>query len=567
MDPDNQYLYDVDGFNGSLKLTFEYDHTFNGDKLGECLFGKAAICVSGCDDDAVALRVVGSNAATKPNGTTDLVADNFFLPSDFSSTIVVKPSIQNFNVHLQAYFGFDEWCTGLYLRVYAPITVTRWKLDANETVGTKGTTNYVAGEISTAIVTPNDINSTFLEYTRGGANYKLTGGETVEALRYTRFGSCETDSTTQLADLRAELGWNFLLDEDYHLGLYIHAAAPTAGDCEDDCDTLLWGAKAGNGKHWELGGGISGHYTLWRAEDCEQQFDFFVDATISHMFKHTQNITLDLKNKPLSRYIIAQKLGKAATGLTVGGPAATYQFGAAYAPVANFTTLPVGISYPVQADVMAKFVYTCRGFSWAIGYDFWGQACPSIDSGNCNDDCDAVVFAENTWALRGNAHVYGFQRGEQNPTPKAIPATYNDTTAFVLGNAFGTNNTTVNNPGAAAFNGTPLDVANTGSVQINGSNGPVFIKAEDLDISGSATRGLSNSIFTELNYTWIDRECWVPYLGIGARVEFGSNNSGQTLTNTNVTTTNNNCDNDCDNCDTCSVTKWGIWIQGGLSFN
>jgi hypothetical protein len=123
MDPDNQFLFDADGFNASFKLTFEYDHTYHSDKLGKCLFGPAAICVSNCNDDAIALRVVGSQAVDIPNLTSDLIAENFFLPSDFRSTIVVKPSIENFNVHLQAYFGFDEWCNGLYLRVYAPISV------------------------------------------------------------------------------------------------------------------------------------------------------------------------------------------------------------------------------------------------------------------------------------------------------------------------------------------------------------------------------------------------------------------------------------------------------------
>jgi hypothetical protein len=589
MDPDNQFLYDVDGFNGSFNIMFEYDHTFNSDKLGKCLFGQAAICVSGCDDDAVALRVVGSAAATAPNGTTDLVADNFFLPKDFSSTIIVKPSIQNFNVHLQAYFGFDEWCTGLYARIYAPITVSKWKLETTETFGSKGTTpagDYATGEIAPVAVTNADLNDSFLAYTQGGADYTLPGftatntvpavaGPTVQALKYTRFGSCESDSTTQLADLRAELGWNFLLDEDYHLGLYIAAAAPTANDCEDDCNTLLWGAKAGNGAHWELGGGLTAHYTMWRAEDCEQQFDFFVDATINHMFAHTERRTFDLKNKPLSRYIIAEKLTSTITNsLTVGGNAATYQFAGAYAPVANLTTQDVSVSFPVQADVMAKFVYTCKGFSWALGYDFWAQACPNVSIDNCNDDCDATpAFAEKTWALRGNAHVYGFRNGGTsgaNDLIQPIPATFNANTAFVLGNAYGTglNNGSVDgtpaatNAGGELFNAPAVDTA-----AILGSTTPTFITATDIDIN-NVTRGLSNSIFTEMNYTWIDRECWVPYLGIGARVEFGSNGSGNNNNTTvTTTTTTNNCNNDCNNCDTCTATVWGIWIKGGLSFN
>src|SRR5207244_6295615 len=86
MDPDNQFLYDVDGFNGSFNIMFEYNQTFNSEDLGNCLFGPAAICATTCDcDDAVAIKIVGTKAnlcadGALPNGTSDLVADNFFLP-------------------------------------------------------------------------------------------------------------------------------------------------------------------------------------------------------------------------------------------------------------------------------------------------------------------------------------------------------------------------------------------------------------------------------------------------------------------------------------------------------
>ncbi len=598
MDPDNQFLYDVDGFNGSFNIMFEYDSTFNTDKLGKCLFGQAAYCSTSCGDDAVAIAIRGT-AADVINDGKDLIADNFFLPKDFSSVVTIKPSIENFNVHLQAYFGFDEWCTGLYARIYAPITVSRWKLEANEVVTGTPIEGYAAGEIAPVAVGVADLNDSFLAYTKGQANYQLPGattpvtvaGPTVEGLKYTRFGSCDTDTTTQLADLRAELGWNFLLDEDYHLGLYIAAAAPTANDCEDDCNTLLWGAKAGNGAHWELGGGLTGHYTMWRSEDCEQQFDFFVDLTINHMFAHTEKRTFDLKdangnNKALSRYIIAEKLTSTITnGLAINNVAAKYQFAGSYAPVANFSTRDVSVSFPVQADLMAKFVYTCRGFSWALGYDFWAQACPSIDVDNCNDDCNSTPFPENTWALRGDAHVYGFGYGTGTSLLQIqeIPATYNATTAFNIGTPF-ESGTIANSNGGVDAAGTPVSVTgptsasaslrtlnnNSASNAINASVTPVFIKESDLDM-GNITRGLSNSIFTELNYTWIDRECWVPYLGIGARVEFGSHNSNNTVSTTpvvaNTNSCNNSCDNSCDNCDTCTATVWGIWIKGGVSFN
>lgn len=605
MDPDNQFLYDAD-FNASFKINFEYDQTFNDKTLTQCLFGPAAISINttgsnNCNDDLV-IRVVGTEATTPPNGMTDLVADNFFLPKNFSSTITFKPSIRNYNIHFQAYFGFDNWCPGLYARIYGPVSVSQWKLDACEVINSPKASDplgdYAAGEIAPVAVPIADLYSSFLSYTQGSA-LQLPGatvdggqpvdlaGPTVQALKYTRFGAnCEDNTRTQFADLRAELGWNFLLDEDYHLGIYIAAAAPTAGDCEDDCNTLLWGAKAGNGKHWELGGGITAHYTFCRSEDNREQWDFFIDATINHMFKHTEQRTFDLKGKPLSRYLIAEQLTTPVTnnltyGAQVGGTLATYQFAGVYAPVANFTTQNVSVSFPVQADVMAKFVYTKCGFSWAIGYDFWGQACPDVELA-CNDDCNATTFTANTWALRGDAHVYGFGNSDGvNFDIQPIPATYNATTAFNIGTAFesttGTNpadaNCGVDSPSTPATVNAPtpatLFVAPSGTgsdVDICVSNPPTFIQASDIDIC-SITRGMSNSIFTEFNYTWVDRDCWIPYVGIGARLEFGNNTDDCTNPNLASSVVPNNSVNCCDNCGSCSVTKWGVWVQGGVSFD
>jgi hypothetical protein len=225
MDPDQQFLYDA-GFNGSLNLMFEYNHTFFGDDLTKCLFGPAAVCASSIsantccngDDDQLMIRIVGSQANTvtgnsNPNGITDLVADNFFLPKDFISTVIFEPSIQNFNIHLQAYFGFDEWCPGVYARIYAPITVSQWKLKTCENVINKGSIGYVAGEIAPVAVPTTALFTSFLQYTQGGSipNGALPGsttpnvlaGPTVQALQYTRFGGCDSNTTTQLADLRA----------------------------------------------------------------------------------------------------------------------------------------------------------------------------------------------------------------------------------------------------------------------------------------------------------------------------------------------------------------------------
>ena len=64
----------------------------------------------------------------------------------------------------------------------------------------------------------------------------------------------------------------------------------------------------------------------------------------------------------------------------------------------------VDVSFDVQGDVIAKFVYTCNGFDWDLGYNFWGRSCQKVTAScNCGPD-----FPERAWALVGNAQLFGF---------------------------------------------------------------------------------------------------------------------------------------------------------------
>jgi hypothetical protein len=561
LDPDHEHLFDMDSIYGTINLAVEYTQSFSNDKIAQCLFGPAIFngsisstangcCPSDCDS-SVSIRVVGTTASTPPNGTTDLIANEFFLPSNFASVITFSPKISNINVPLQLYLGLDEWCSGMYFRVYGYITNTRWKLEAVESPITEGSSTYAAGFVSPVAVPFGSLYTGFLNYTAGNTISlpASTPSVTVNPLLHQRiFSGCNTQSKTGFADLRAELGWDFLLDECYHLGVNIQMAAPTGNKCSD---CMLFGPIIGNGHHWELGGGVSGHYTFWRSEDDEQQFDLFVDADITHLFKTSENRSFDLKGKPLSRYMYLANMTTPQSGLTVGGTttAASLQFNNSYTPLANLTQ-KVDVSFDVQGDVLAKFVYTCRGFSWELGYNFWGRSCEKVDL-----DCDCSdQFSNGTWALgTGCIPWYGF-----NSTTATIPlpVSANGTTVFACG--------AVNNPTTVAISGTTLTTTAAGGIDSTGSNPVVTVAQSDLDI-GKGPRGLSNKVFTHFNYTWIDCEDWIPYLGIGGFAEFGSTKPRGN--NSLSSTTTNSCNDDCNNCPNCALSQWGVWVKGGVSFN
>ena len=612
LDPDHQHLFDMDNLYGTFNIAVEYTQSFRNNRIAECLFGPAVqnipnsstnfsnCCPSDCDD-GITIRVAGTAAPTSANGTSDLVAQNFFLPSDFSSVITISPSIRNVNVPLQLYLGCDEWCSGFYFRLYGDITNTRWKLEANENVTNAGVNGIAAGFVSPVAIPRSSLFTSFLQYASGGTipNGPFPGSPapavpvinpiTVQPLGAQRIiNGCEAESKTGFADLRAELGWDFLQDECYHLGVNIQAAAPTGNKCSDSC--LLFAPIIGNNQHWELGGGVTGHYTFWRSEDDEQQFDLYVDADVTHMFKRSENRVFDLNNKPLSRYMFA-KLTTADPNLRVGSTVPNLQFANVFAPIANISMQNVDVQFAVQGDVVVKFVYTCRGFGWELGYNFWGRSCQQVEL-NC--EC-STPFPANTWALADSAQLFGFEGPASSAagTPHDLPATVSGATVFSTASV-GPANIGVDNAMLATYNTGGLGVFNLlnvapglGSAQINGSNPAVPLVATDFNLDSGSTRGISHKVFTHFNYTWIDCEDWIPYVGIGASAEFGSvgegNNNNNVSSTTSCNTTcgtscnttcgtsscNTTCgsDSDCSSCGNCALSQWAVWIKGGVSFN
>jgi len=393
-----------------------------------------------------------------------------------------------------------------------------------------------------------------------------------------------------------------LLDEDYHLGIGIQALAPTGKRPNAD---FLFAPNGGNGKHWELGGVVTGHYTFWRSEDEDKHFDFVLEADITHMFKAKQRRTLDLIGDPLSRYMLATKLGTPVNflassplnpnddGSIVLDPPATplkTQFQDVIAPVANFSTRDVKVSVGAQGDLSAMFNFTCKGFSWNIGYNFWGRSTEDVDLRNESSN----AFPENTWALKGDAMVYGFVPNNAAPpleTSDAISLSATESNATIFE---GTNAATLPLIVADKTSQNPLlrnygvdnaqfayAIAGADTVRlvfaptapdnndntIKTSNPPVFITATDLNLEGAQTRGISNTVFTNFNYTFISCENWIPYIDIGGTAEFGGHVNKNNNNNNNVVVTSSSTGTTSNNTIDSALTQWSVWFRVGLSFN
>lgn len=603
----------------SFSITPEYTRSFRSNCLAEYLFGDALInnctgsncSVNKCSNNSCSfIKIQGTQVANRDPQA--LMAENFYLPTDFDGQIKIDPVISNFLVDFNLYLGMDECHPGWYFRMHTPITHTRWALNYCETVLSSGVNNYDPGYFNNTFVgifddpdasdvyglARNQLLNNFTQYAVNGDAISGISGITYEGLRNARF-STRPLTKTRLAEFTVALGWNFLACEDYHLGFQIRAAAPTGNRPNGE---YLFEPIVGNGHHWELGAGLTTHFGIYKSEDECRNLSMYIDANVTHLFKSCQWRTFDLCGKPLSRYMLAMKFTDDVTNLqaredgTFSAP--TSQFANIFSPVANFSTIPVEVSYPVHADVLFKLAFTNKNFQWDIGYDFWYRSCPKF-----NNRCTcANAFAAGTWALKGDAFVYGFPGNSDARaiTQPGIPLSATEINATIFG---GTNNyptgyapyswsqnAGIDNPEAAFEGGiSPQalythEASTVGFQAVTTSLEPVLLQDYALDFDAARSRGISHKIFTHFGYMWQQCECWKPYLGIGGEVEFAQRtqdsafdcnaNSSCNLTRqaaSNVTTCNSNIMNhNCQNSRSCALaalSQWGIWIKGGIAFN
>jgi hypothetical protein len=264
----------------------------------------------------------------------------------------------------------------------------------------------------------------------------------------------DRQTKTALAEIQMVLGYNFFQCDNYHFGLNFRVYAPTGNRPNGE---LLFQPIVGNGKHWEVGGGLTTHYTFWQSECGDRSFGFYCDANFTHLCRAHQRRSFDLKCKPNSRYMLAEEMGSKVIdlfaspnpGVQSNAIAPSQQFKSLFVPVANLTTLKVNVSSSVQADIVALFNYYHNGLSIDVGYNFWARTCEKIKL-----RCDCINrFQTDSWALKGDSHVIGFDVAQNRAIPLSATQTgaANNNGGATINS--GTNNFIGPNPDAGGING------------------------------------------------------------------------------------------------------------------
>ena len=591
----------------TFALTFEYSRSFDEKGLARGLIG--IDCLDNCECPTI--KISGSRVADR--GEKDWLADYFGLPTDFKSTVTLNPTIKTYLVDFAGYWGLDSWRKGLYFRVHAPVVHTRWNLNYCEEVEARGVASYDPGYFGTVSITRDRLNDDFFSYITAcnvpdlGRTRDLNGvndsGQVIrfEPLACSKWvGACDRVSKTALAEITLAFGYNFWQCDNYHAGFNLRAALPTG--TRPDCK-LFFEPIVGNGHHWEIGAGFTGHYTFWRGCNDDSSLGVYLDANFTHLFKDRQCRVFDLKNRCNSRYMLAIKLGQPVENLFAGTPPIipdnppSAQFQHAFTPVANITKTFVDVSVAIQTDVTLMFNYSKCNWGVDFGYNFWGRSCEKLRFDAC-DDCHNPLINNRRWALKGDAYVYGFTYDGVHPPNAPLSPSQSKATLFKGTNNFvGPDINTATNP-AAGINGIGpsrnpgvdnVQLANLvsgaatlldespgagGDKKTHTSLDPIFITPQDLDICAARTKGTSHKLFAYVGYTWEDNcGCYIPYFGVGGSAEWGNRNSCCPTDCDNVVESCSSdgecspCGSDNDGCSKCALSQWALWLKAGVSFD
>ena len=448
-----EHRYDMDEFYGSLEVAIGGGNNFSKDKIGKYLFFNS----SGSNSMLFGNAAYGGNAATTD---LDVSAVNFVLPNQgFYNTVVANPKVSNIYGDFRFYLGFDEWVKGLYLKVGLPVVRTKYNVNLTETSTGTGCTTMAAGIFDAA--SKANPNKTVAEawdgqYTLGDITENQTYGRVISGGR----------PKTRLSDIPLDIGWDFIRKERGHFGLFIRCVFPT-GNKPDG--TYLFEPIVGNGKHWELGGGLTSNIVLWD-KDVDQSFNLEINARGTHLFKATEKRSFDLTSQAAgSRYLLVKEFDSTPT-----------YAGKLHRGIDIFTT-NAKVTVAFQGEAAAMFTYKYKGFTFDLGYNIWGRTKEKI-----NSIVDSI--ASSKYAL------------------------YDVT----LANCLVAHN-------GLAVTGVHIDGTSATSRTI-AAGCAYYLSDANLDLTNSAAgSALTNSVFANFGYRW-DND-WLPFIGVGGQCEFASGNS------------------------------------------
>jgi len=474
---------------GDWNATFERTHSFDNKRLAQYLFGSTC------------LHLVGSQVRSR-NNKRDLVADYFGLSPHFNGTACFKPSLDNWILDLNFHLGLDHWCQGVYLQIYLPIVRTKWDLGLHCNERNTNNLNQIAIQPD-CYMSPGVVPA--LDSIRQALSGQIPFGDMHTPWQFGKF-SCGPLYKTGVANIDVLLGWNFILTHDYHTGAYLQITLPTSNKPRGE---YIFEPILGNAGYWELGGGFTGHTTLFE-QGC-QNISIYAKASFTSILRSYEIRSFDFKSQgPLSRYLLLKNF------------TAKDEYNKNLFNAINYNTHAVYAGGNSKVELACKLAYLYGQWGIDLGYDFYFKSSEHL----CiNPRIYPSDFTFSRLGIKGTEPVC--DQSNQNNQSNRLPLS--TMLQSKLHDELAPDNTTQNN----------ATITHAGSPDVC----PVLVRTRDLDLnSARVPRQITHKFFWHISYTRVNT-CFEPQLGIGGEVEVDS--SPKLLS---------------------SLNQWGIWLKGALAF-
>ncbi len=517
-----------DATHGFTTMTTEYTNSFDSDRISQYLFGSTCLKFSGS-------QVIDRDPER------DLVADYFGLPTTFEGIICFKPKIENVIIDFVHHLNLEPWCSGAFAEIHFPFCVTFWDLGLN--CSEQNNNGPVQPVFPACYMSENP--SKTLSSIQQALTGQSTFGNMTSPFDFGVFPFSKLYKTG-IADIDILAGWRPILGDDYHLSGFLQATIPGGNRPNGK---IIFEPIVGNGKNWELGGGVDGHAELFCTEN--QSFGIYLHAIAMHRFKTFQTRSIDLREQGfMSRYLLLKEFNTKNNTIS------------SLINAIDVTTRAVRVGQLTRFDGSIKASYTICDFKFDLGYNLYVKTAEKLE---IMPNLYPTTLHNKTFGIKGTEGVC-FRKFDTN-TGQVITGTncccnidcskldcsICKKTCCLNSTA---NNSTITDPGTIdnpeEISGLPAgqvpitwdSSTNPEDLEIaQKSDPPVFLSIEDLNpCSAAVPQQVTNKIFIHASYMNID-SCWTPQIGIGGEAEFDANPKYLAALN-----------------------QWGIWIKGGITF-
>lgn len=385
-----------------------------------------------------------------------------------------------------------------FAKIKAPVGV--YNINPQLTEVEAAAVAYPAGALSatTGLATTNPATTITQAF-----NGILAGGQTAQGdftpMEYGLIAG-QVSTGAKFGDIEMTAGYRFISNDDNSFSVAVRAAAPTGGQANG---IYMLEPIFGRGGCWALGGYLDGHIKLWEGNN-ENSFVMKVMANAQHLFNADTVRSFDLTaNGAGSKYMLVANY-------------ANDQYQGQIQNLINYSTLAVNSSFGVEADVVVDFAYVARGWSWDLGYEFWGRSAETLEI--------TGAFANQTYAVLGN----------QGAGISVSPYTNSDAcqplAAMNIASAA---------PATTQQTGTTTATAQDSVVAATYAANRVALTDLNVEAAQQAT-SMTSKVFTKVTYEWVDSD-YRPHLGVMGEFE--------------ISNSNNN-----------ALPQWGVSLVGGVSF-